>query len=104
VASKAADYRALPGYGSVLNRYFITALLIVLFIMVSACSTGGQASMLTSTPVAHAGEAGDANSDSALSPGVTDFRLPDAISGGDVSLSETLETQHVVLIFYRAFW
>ncbi len=39
-----------------------------------------------------------------LGPGVTDFRLPDAIGGGEVSLSETLGDSNVVLVFYRAFW
>ena len=91
----------LPGFGSVLNRYSITTLLVLLLMLVSACSTGGQASMLTPTPTAPTQVDG---TDLMHSTGVTDFRLPDAISGGEVSLSETLESQHVVLVFYRAFW
>ncbi len=39
-----------------------------------------------------------------LGPGVTDFRLPDAIGGGEVSLGETIRDRNVVLVFYRAFW
>lgn len=39
-----------------------------------------------------------------LGAGVTDFRLPDAIGGGEVSLGETLRDKNVVLVFYRAFW
>ena len=69
--------------------------------LVSACSTDGQAAMLTPAPTPPGQAVGI---DLVLSPGVTDFRLPDAISGGEVSLSETLETKHVVLVFYRAYW
>lgn len=72
-----------------------------MLLLVSACSTGGQASMLTPTPAA---EVQDFDTGRSLNPGVTDFHLPDAISGGEVSLSETLESQHVVLVFYSAFW
>ena len=57
--------------------------------------------MLTPTPAA---EVQDFDTGRSLNPGVTDFHLPDAISGGEVSLSETLESQHVVLVFYSAFW
>lgn len=39
-----------------------------------------------------------------LGPGVTDFKLPDAIGGGEVALSDTLKERNVVLVFYRAFW
>ncbi len=55
----------------------------------------------TATP--RAAEPGAADG-ALLGPGVTDFRMPDAIGGGEVSLSETLRDRNVVLVFYRAFW
>jgi peroxiredoxin len=39
-----------------------------------------------------------------LGEGVTDFRLPDAISETEIALSGTLIEHNVVLVFYRAFW
>jgi hypothetical protein len=103
VVGKAAENRAQPDIRIVLNRYSTTTLIVLLMMLASACSTGGQASMLTPTPTERADvQAVDIHP--TLSPGVTDFRLPDAISGDKVSLSETLETKHVVLVFYRAFW
>lgn len=39
-----------------------------------------------------------------LGAGVTDFRLPDAISETEIALSDTLIERNVVLVFYRAFW
>ena len=39
-----------------------------------------------------------------LGPGVTDFTLPDAIHEVDLTLSEELRENNVVLVFYRAFW
>jgi hypothetical protein len=69
--------------------------------LVSACSTGGQASMLTPAPTAPTQVDG---TDPMQGTVVTDTRLPDAISYGEVSLSETLETKHIVLVFYRPFW
>lgn len=47
---------------------------------------------------------GSSGASEMLGPGVTDFLLPDAIGGGNVSLSETLGEKNVVLVFYRAFW
>jgi hypothetical protein len=57
--------------------------------------------MLTPTPTAPTQVDG---TDPMQGTVVTDTRLPDAISYGEVSLSETLETKHIVLVFYRPFW
>ncbi len=56
------------------------------------------------TPTPSADSAGGPAAPVLLGPGVTDFRLPDAINGGEVSLSETIRERNVVLVFYRAFW
>lgn len=51
-----------------------------------------------------AGTAEPTSTPVSLGQGVTDFQLPDAINGGEVSLSKTLTEKNVVLVFYRAFW
>ncbi len=63
----------------------------------------GTAATTATPPTSGQPSAGQSNN-AGLGPGVTDFKLPDAISGGEIGLSETLQDRHVVLVFYRAFW
>ncbi len=57
----------------------------------------------TPTPGTNNSQAGEPGLVS-LGFGATDFLLPDAINGEQVSLSETIQDRAVVLVFYRAFW
>lgn len=39
-----------------------------------------------------------------LAPPLVDFTLPDANTGEELALTDLLDSQDVVLVFYRAFW
>lgn len=87
----AASATALPGVDETLQ------------VIQRSLESGNAAPTATSSPQQSQGPAND-GAGVFLHPRVTDFRLPDAINGGEVTLSETLRDRNVVLVFYRAFW
>ncbi len=74
--------------------------------MLQTIQRSAESGTAQSTATPRSGRSGlsSASGQVSLGPGVTDFRLPDAIGDGEVSLSETLRERNVVLVFYRAFW
>ena len=88
-----------------------TALATLVSLAAMACGTadGAEPSATTAAPTSTPTSSAAISTPSiagglALGPGLTDFTLSDANTGGEVTLSKAAADGPVVLVLYRAFW